>query len=176
MLFSILPIAMSFLTVGETTCRAMFYHCDISLTRYSFYRSAAYEHFMIRLRKMIGQNMQIAAVTGGALTLLSFTSGGDLLQWDTVRLWLSIIGLAVFFTIHHLFLYYIFQPYSTDLNVKNPLYFIVSMVVSAACGAAVFIPLPPVIFTSVILMLTLVYLVVAAVSVRKYAHRTFRVK
>lgn len=175
-MFSILPIAMSFLTVGETTCRAMFYHCDISLTRYSFYRSAAYEHFMIRLRKMIGQNMQIAAVVGGALTLLSFTSGGDLLQWDTVLLWLSIIGLAVFFTIHHLFLYYIFQPYSTDLNVKNPLYFIVTMVVSAACGAAVFIPLSPVIFASVILTITLVYLVVAAVSVRKYAHQTFRVK
>ncbi|MUG68443.1 hypothetical protein GNP94_20935 [Paenibacillus campinasensis] len=176
MVFSILPIAMSFLAVGEATCRAMFYHCDISLTRYSFYRDAAYEHFMIRLRKMLGQNLQIAAVVGGALTLLSFTSGGDLLQWDTVLLWLSIIGLAVFFTNHHLFLYYIFQPYSTDLNVKNPLYFVVTMVVSGICGAAVFIPLPPVIFTSFVLVVTLAYLAVSAVSVRKYAHRTFRVK
>lgn len=108
--------------------------------------------------------------------MLSFTSGGDLLQWDTVLLWLSIIGLAVFFTNHHLFLYYIFQPYSTDLNVKNPLYFVVTMVVSGICGAAVFIPLPPVIFTSFVLVVTLAYLAVSAVSVRKYAHRTFRVK
>jgi len=176
MLFPILPIALSFLTVGETTCRAMFYHSDISLTRYSFYRSGAYEHFMIRLRKMVGQNLLIAAVIGGALTLLSFTAGMDLLQWDTALLWLSIIALAIFFTTHHLFLYYIFQPYSTDLNVKNPLYFVVSMVVSAACGFAVFFPVPPAIFTSIILAITLVYSVAAAVSVRKYAHKTFRVK
>ena len=176
MLFPFLPIAISFLTVGETTCRAMFYHCDISLTRYSFYRGAAYEHFLIRLRKMIGQNMLIAAMLGGALTLVTFAAGGSILQMDAVLLWLSIVALAAFFTIHYLFLYYIFQPYSTDLNVKNPLYFIVSMVVSAACGFAIFFPVPPVAFTSAVLAIAVVYLAVATVAVRKYAHKTFRVK
>jgi len=176
MLFPFLPIALSFLTVGETTCRAMFYHCDISLTRYSFYRNAAYEHFTIRLRKMIGQNMLIAAVLGGALTLAGFTAGEDLLRWDTMLLWLNIAALAVFFSTHHLFLYYIFQPYSTDLNVKNPFYFIVSMAVSAACGFAVFFPVPPAAFTSVVISIAFVYLAVAVVAVRKHAHKTFRVK
>jgi hypothetical protein len=175
-LFPILPIAMSFLTVGETTCRAMFYHADISLTRYSFYRGAAYEHFLIRLRKMIGQNMLIAAVLGGALTLLTFTSGGSILRLDAVLLWLSIAALAIFFTVHHLFLYYIFQPYSTDLNVKNPLYFIVSMAVSAACGFAVFFPIPPVALTIALLAITLLYAAASLASVRRYGHKTFRVK
>lgn len=176
MLFPFLPIAVSILTVGETTCRAMFYHCDISLTRYSFYRSAAYEHFLIRLRKMIGQNLLIAAALGGALTLIAISARESVTGLDAVLLWLSIAALAVFFTIHHLFLYYIFQPYSTDLNVKNPLYFIVSMAVSAFCGFAVFFPVPPVAFASVVLSAAIVYLAAAAVSVRKYAHRTFRVK
>jgi len=176
MLFSFLPIALSFLTVGETTCKAMFYHCDISLTRYSFYRSAAYEHFLIRLRKMIGQNLWIAGALGGALTLATFAAGGNILQWDAVLLWLSIAAIAVFFTLHHLFLYYIFQPYSTDLNVKNPLYFVVAMAVSAACGFAVFFPIPPAVFTSVVIAIVIVYFAVAIAAVRNYAHKTFRVK
>ncbi|PZD95262.1 hypothetical protein DNH61_11945 [Paenibacillus sambharensis] len=176
MVFPILPIAMSLLTVGETMCRAMFYHCDISLTRYSFYRRAAYEHFLIRLRRMIGQNLLIAAVLGGALTLIAFAAGGDIGLLHVVLLWISIASLAVFFTIHHLFLYYIFQPYSTDLNMKNPLYFIVSMPVSAACGFAVFFRVSPAAFASVVLSIAIIYFVVAALSVRKYAHNTFRVK
>ncbi|GIQ70814.1 hypothetical protein DUZ99_16735 [Xylanibacillus composti] len=174
--FPFLPVALSVLTVGGTTCRAMFYNCDISLARYSFYRSAAYEHFLIRLRKMIGQNLLIAAVLGGVLTLATFSADGSILQVDTVLLWLSIAALAVFFTIHHLFLYYMFQPNSTDLNVKNPLYFIVTMVVSGACGFALFFPVPPAAFTSVVLSITCVYFLLALVIVRKYAHHTFRVK
>ncbi len=176
MLFPILPLAMNLLTLGETTCRAMFYHCDISLTRYSFYRSAAYEHFFIRLRKMTGHNLLIAAVLGGTLTLVAFTASGGMQWLDVVLLWLSIGTLAVFFTLHHLFLYYIFQPYSTDLNVKNPLYFIVSFVVSGACGFAIIFPLSPMVFTCVVLSIAIVYGVVATVSIRKYAHATFRVK
>ncbi|CAM4473682.1 hypothetical protein [Paenibacillus tarimensis] len=176
MVFPILPIVMSLLSMGETMCRAMFYHCDISLTRYSFYRSAAYEHFLIRLRKMTGQNMLIAAGLGGALTLVTFTAGGSIQLLHVVLLWTSIASLAVIFTIHHLFLYYIFQPYSTDLDMKNPLYFIVSMPVSAACGFVVFFPVPPAALTSAVLLIAVVYFAVATISVRKYAHNTFRVK
>lgn len=175
-LFPVLPIGFYFLTVGETTCKAMFYHCDISLTRYSFYRNAAHEHFFIRLRRMVGQNVLIAAVFGVAATIVIWAAGGSIVQLDAVLFWLSIVALAVFFTIHHLFLYYIFQPYSTDLNIKNPLYFVVSMVVSAACGLSIFSPVPPAVFTITVVSIATVYFAVAALCVRKYAHKTFRVK
>lgn len=175
-IFPFLILIMHFMSIGENMCKAMFYNCDLSLLRYSFYRSAAYEHFLIRLRRMISLNLGIAAVLGVSLTAITAAAGGEWLSTEMLMLWVCVISLSVFFTVHHLFMYYILQPYSTELNMKNPLYFIVNMVVSFASGISIILRVPAVSLTVVIFAVTLIYLAVALVLVRKYGVRTFRVK
>ena len=125
---------------------------------------------------MIRLNLSIGAAFGAALTAVVAAAGGDWLSSEIFMLWICVISLSIFFTIHHLFMYYIFQPHTTELNVKNPLYPIVNMVVSSASGATIFLRPSATQLTIIVFSLTLVYVAVALVLVRKYGSRTFRVK
>lgn len=170
-----LAFALYFLSVGERVCRAFFYNCDLSMMRYSFYRAAAREHFWIRLLKLAGHNLLIASTFAAMLTLLARIVA----PWstpDTVMLWISALSLSLFFTVHHLALYYLFQPYSTELNTKNPFYHVLNMGVSMVCGASLFFSIPLATFTVIAAGLGVICLVGSLILVSKLGHRTFRVK
>ncbi|MGF7047747.1 hypothetical protein J2T13_002253 [Paenibacillus sp. DS2015] len=174
--FPFLVFGMYFMSVGEKMCRAMFYNCDISLLRYSFYRTSAFEHFRIRLIKIMSLNLRIATILAAALTAITLAGSGEWLSKDIPMMWVCVLSLSVFFSIHHLFMYYIFQPYATELNIKNPLYYVINMLVSFASGICLIVRAPADIFTAIVVTLTLVYLLISLVLVRKYGSRTFRVK
>ncbi len=175
-IFPVLGLVMYFMAVGEKICKTMFYNCDLSLLRYSYYRNAAYEHFRIRFGKMLGMNLSIAAALGVSLTAIAASTGGEWLNSELLLLWVCVVSLSVFFTVHHLCMYYLFQPYSTELNVKNPLYYLLNMAVSSACGVSLVLRVPSSRLTAVIVTVTVVYLLLVFVLVRRYGHRTFRVK
>lgn len=176
MILPFLVLTMYFMSVGENVCRAMFYNCDLSLMRYSFYRGAAFEHFRIRLAQIAKRNLTIAAAMGLSLTAVAFAAGAANPDAELLMFWLCVIALSIFFSVHHLFMYYIFQPYSTELNIKNPLYFVVNMGVSFASGLSIIWRGPAVPFTTVVVALTVLYLAAALALVRKHGPRTFRVK
>lgn len=176
MFISALALAMLYLSVGERTCKAMFFNCDLSMLKYSFYRSAAIQHFKIRLNILFKQNLLIGIALAFCLTLTYYFSGGELMNIELVLLWISSLVLTLFFSVHHLFLYYFLQPYTTELNLKNPFFFLVTFIISAACGVAVFIQAPALSFAIVVFIFTMLYTVAALVLVQKYGSRTFRVK
>jgi len=167
--------AMLTLSLGEQLCRALFYHCDIHLMRYSFFRKDAPVHYRSRLFRLIGYNLGIAAALAAGLTLV-FRLAGGVPGALFAQLWVLAAALAVFFAVHHMAMYYLFQPYSTEMNAKNPLYFVVSMAVSGACGASLFLRIPPGALAWIVGVLALVYAAASFVLVRKFAARTFRVK
>ena len=175
-IFPYLVIVMYFLSVGEKICRAMFYNCDLSLLRYSFYRAASFEHFRIRFIKITVLNLWIATTLATVLTAITLAASGEWLIRELLMMWVCILSLSVFFSIHHLFMYYIFQPFATELNVKNPLYHVINMLVSFASGVSIIVRAPADIFTATVVTLTLVYLLISLILVRKYGNHTFRVK
>lgn len=73
-------------------------------------------------------------------------------------------------------MYYFFQPYSTELNVKNPLYFIFSLIISMLGGACIVLKPAAGAFASLAAGLALVYLAAALLIIRRSGKRTFRVK
>lgn len=175
-LFPILVLTMLYLSVGEKMCKAIFYNCDLSLIRYTFYRKASIQHFRIRLYKVMGQNISIGATLGAVLTLIFLIAGGEIFSQDVFMIWICILTLSIFFSIHHLFMYYIFQPYTTELNVKNPYFQIVNIVVGIASGLSLFIRVPSNIFTLIVFTFTLLYFIITLNLIGKYGSRTFRVK
>lgn len=178
-LLPILILVMAFLTVGEQLCKAMFFHCDLKLLRQSFYRQDAPKHFRIRLVRILGMNLLLAALLALVLTLAAMAAGfpeGAGLHSDFILLWVSSLALAVFFSVHHLFLYYIFQPYTTELNAKNPFFHLFSGIVSGIFVILINVKPDPVVFSVSTAGLSLVYVAAVLVLIRKYAPRTFRVK
>ncbi|MGO4546237.1 hypothetical protein AB4Z29_15680 [Paenibacillus sp. 2TAB23] len=176
LLFPFLPLIMYFMSTGENLCKAMFYNCDLSLMRYSFYRSAAYQHFLIRLGRMLSLNLLIATAFGVSLSVVTAAAGGEWLNRELLLFWVCVMAMAIFYTVHHLFMYYFLQPYSTELNLKNPLYFVLSMLVSSLSGVSIVLRPQADSFTAITVVAALVYVVVALILVKKYGPRTFRVK
>lgn len=174
--FRILFLTMIYFSVGENMCKAMFRHCDMSMMRYSFYRKAAGEHFRIRLIRIAGLNALIALAVCAAFTLPYAAAGGSVWQLEVGMLWGSVLALSLFFTIHHLFVYYILQPYATELNIKSPFYFVFTYILSGTGGVSLVIPIPPVVYAAIALCVTAVYLGTAFVLVHRYGSRTFRMK
>lgn len=177
----ILPISvfiMYSISIGERVCKAMFYNCDISLMRYSFYhdKNAILYNFKVRLFKIAKLNLITACSFCTAVLGLFVMRGVNWPSVDLVFFVLSILFLSLFFSVHHLFLYYVFQPYTTELQMKNPYFKIIDTVVYLLCFLSLRIDSPPPYFALIVLSFTIIYIIVALILVYKLAPKTFRVK
>ena len=178
----ILPVFVFCMYMATSQCeritRAMFYNCDIALLRYSFYRSrrAVLETFRRRMLYVGGFNLLVGAAmcaaVGGFVALAGYHWPPD----QMIPFMLSLLCLSLFFAVHHLFCYYIFQPYTTDLNMKNPFYKLVNMAVYLLCYLCLQIKVEPRGFAVVVSLSTVVYMTVALLLVYRFAPKTFRVK
>ncbi len=169
---------MYFMSTAEKACRAMFFNCDISLLRYGFYRQpkTVLQNFNVRLLRIVYYNLMIAAAL--SLAILAFAALCDInvLTIDIAMLVLAIILISIFFSVHHLFMYYIFQPYTTELDVKNPFFNIINSIVYFICFMCMQIETASSIFTLCVLAFTILYIAIALIIVYKKAPKTFRVK
>ncbi len=169
---------MYFCSVAEKACRAMFYNCDISLLRYGFYRNpkTILSNFQIRLLRIVGYNLAIGIALSFAVSGLYALYGGSFFDKDMVMFVCSILLLSVFFSVHHLFLYYVFQPYTTELDVKNPFFKVINGAVYMLCFLCLQIKVAGSSFAFIVLGVTLLYVAAALILVYRYAPRNFRVK
>ncbi|KWX80666.1 hypothetical protein AMQ84_02940 [Paenibacillus riograndensis] len=174
----VLVIAMNFTSIGERVCKAMFFNCDLSLLRYGFYRerSAILSNFRTRLLRISGLNLIPAAAICVAVNLLLFLSGERWGAGEALSVSGAVLGLSLFFSVHHLFMYYIFQPYSTELNVKNPFFSIVNSIVLAVGVVCMQFQSTPARFAIVVVLAAAAYMLIALFLVYRYSDRTFRVK
>jgi signal transduction histidine kinase len=165
-------------SIGERATRAMFYNCDLALLRYPFYRQkdAVLSNFTVRLRMITRLNLVIAAAIVAAVVATQFLFGWEWPLLGIASFALAILSLAMFFSVHYLFLYYVFQPYTADLGMRNPFFQAINVVVYMACFLSLQIDSPPSYFTLVVIALTVAYMAVALFLVHRYAPRTFRLK
>ena len=91
-------------------------------------------------------------------------------------MWVVVLALSVFFSVHHLLLYYLLQPYSAELNVRNPFFFLANLGVSIAFAVSLIAGPPAAAFAAAVGAAALLYLAAAVPLVRKFGPRTFRVK
>ena len=171
-------IIMNYTSIGERVCKAMFYNCDLSLLRYGFYReqSAILSNFRIRLLRISLLNLIPAAAICLAVNLLILLSEESWAAADAAIFCVTILALSLFFSVHHLFMYYIFQPYSTELNVKNPFFTIVNSIVLAAGFVCMQFNTAPADFALTVILSSAVYMLIALILVYRFSGRTFRVK
>jgi len=91
-------------------------------------------------------------------------------------LFLCILCLSCFFSIHYLFLYYVIQPYTAELTVKSPLFKFINMAMYFACYMCLQLRTSSYYFTAGIIISTIVYMGVALVLTYRIAPRTFKLK
>jgi len=166
------------MSTGDKIGKALFFNCDISLLRYGFYRekSVILKNFWIRLKKSIWLNFVPAIALCCGIIGLVLVSGESSKLYEMVPFLASILCLSVFFSVHHMFLYYVFQPYTTELDIKNPFFKIINAIVYLLSYICLQIDSAPSFFVWIVLGATIVYIITAIVLVLKFAPKTFKVK
>ena len=165
-------------TVGERICKAMFYNCDLALLRYGWYRErdAILKNFFLRWRMLCGVNLLLSGAVCAMFVLLTLVAGGRPPVGEFILFLLALLSLGVFFATHSLAMYYLFQPYTSELDTKNPMFKLLNFLMYVVCYAALQVKSTPTWFALLVFVVTAVYSVVMLGLVLRRAPKTFRVK
>ena len=168
---------MYLLNISERVTRAMFMNCDVSLLHYSYYRkrTTIMKNFMIRLLALVKYNLFIAGVLILCSNLCLFLLPVTYSYYDLLLADFTILILSVFFCIHYLFAYYIFQPYNEQFSMKNPFFSFLNGIVYLVCYACINLE-GNIIFIGGVLGATILYMIIALLLVYQLAHKTFHLK
>lgn len=163
---------------GTGFTRALFMNCDRSLLTYSFYKQPGpiLKLFQIRLREIVKINLLPASVIGAGLVWLLYLSGGTEHWVNYAVLFISIICMSVFFSVHYLTIYYLLQPYNAGTQMKSATYQIVLSATYLVCFAFMQVRMPTLLFGGMTIVFCILYSVIACVLVYYLAPRTFRLR
>lgn len=169
---------MYMMSSGETICKAMFHNCDVSLLRYGYYRQSKVilSNFTYRLKLTVMLNLIPALAICVAITGFIIAMGDYTNIYNMLPIFLCIICLSCFFSIHHLFMYYVVQPYTAELTIKSPLFTIVSSVMYFICYFCTKIKTSSYLFTIGVIIVTILYMISALIAIYKFAPKTFKLK
>lgn len=157
--------------------KSLFYNCDRSLLRYGFYKrgDALLKMFFLRLRKIIFSNFIPTLILCLGLVVTTYFYNVERIK-DVVPILILILSLSLFFSIHYIFMYYMFQPFATSLEVKNPFYVATNWIIYFICYKFTKIQLSSQMVLKIIVLAVIMYIIVAIVLVYKKSPKTFRTK
>ncbi|MCI9068192.1 MAG: hypothetical protein HFI65_05905 [Lachnospiraceae bacterium] len=132
--------------------------------------------FQIRLREIVKVNLLPGAVMGAGLALLLFASGGTDSPLDYGILFVSVVSMSIFFSVHYLTLYYLLQPYNAGTELKSGTYKVITMATYLASWAMIQVKLPILLFGLLMIAFCILYCIAACLLVYRFAPKTFRLR
>ena len=169
---------MYLINLGRGITQAMFLNCDHSMLAYRFYRQpkAILALFAARLKYVIAINLAPASVIALGLPLLLLLSGGTENPVNYLVLFVSILAMSVFFSVHTLAMYYLLQPYNINMEIKNPVYTAVNFITYFICYLCLGKELPTLTFGILVSAFCILYTVAALGLAYRFAPKTFRLR
>lgn len=170
--------ALSVFNTGAFMSRTMFAGCDSSMLVYGFYRTPEALRKMFRLRvlsvfkyNMIPSSLMIVfAIVSIALT------GGERYFGEYFSIAVTITVFTLLFSLRHLTIYYILQPYTKDFMIKSKLYGYLSFFYGCVVVIVMFIPMPAAFSAIAGIIITGLYFLIADKLIYKFAPKTFKIK
>ena len=180
-LMNFLPLSlfvMYILNRGTGFTQALFVNCDSSLLTYSFYKRPKFilRLFQIRLREIVKINLLPAAAIGGGLALLLYVSDGTDNPLNYGVLFVSVVALSIFFSVHYLTLYYLLQPYNAGTEIKSGTYKLAMWGTYMVCYIFLQMRFPTLIFGVATIVFCLAYCAAASLLVYNLAPKTFKIR
>lgn len=170
-------LPLYYLNISESVNYAFFHNCDKYLLHYQTYRqkNMILKNFFIRLLYLLKYNLIFTIILCIYASILIYLIEITPTLSNYLYLWGSLFIFSIFFTINGLFLYYMFQPYSMDEEIKSPLYFIVNAVIAIIAFQLLDVK-GSFQFCMILLGITILYCILAMVFVYRYAPKNFRIK
>ncbi|MNT11322.1 hypothetical protein D3C72_1461960 [compost metagenome] len=108
-----------------------------------------------------------------ALLLLS---GGTDNNLNYIILFISIIAISIFFSVHYLVLYYLLQPYNVNIEMKSSTYNIAKFITYIGAYTMIQMQLPIIFFGLITLIFSIIYCFISLFLIYSFAHKTFRLR
>ena len=132
--------------------------------------------FDIRFKQLIKIHLAPAIACGMLANLILFCTGGQDFPFQYVLTVLVCILMNVNYSLIWLAMYYLFQPFTTSVNVKSGIYNVIRIVVSCLLTLIVFIPSNTFVLTVVLAVFTAVFVFAMRKLVYKHAPKTWKAK
>ena len=171
-------IVMYFINRGSIITQAMFYNCDHSMLTFNFYRNpkVILNVFKTRVLTVSKVNLIPAIIIAVGLPILLYITGGTSNFLDYISIPIFIIVLSIFFSIHYLVIYYLFQPYDKNMKMKSITYSMISAITYIIAYSLTDFKMSTTMFSILAIIATLAYSIVALIIVYKKAPQTFKIK
>ena len=162
---------------GKST-QAMYINCDNSLMTFSFFkqRDKIIKLFDIRLKQLIKINIIPALAFALAANLILFYTGGQDYPFQYLATFVVASSLSIIYSTIWLSLYYLFQPYTTSVNVKGGMYKVVSVITAIVFMILFFIPCNSLILAGILAVFTVIFVLLMRKAVYKHAPETWKLK
>lgn len=169
---------MYFASFGKQIVQMVFLNCDSAMLYYPFYREGKtiLKGFTYRFRKTFLYNSLIISNIFGVFLLLHITHN-FLFSWQFFCvLFLLLVSLAFLFSFHELFIYYLLQPFTNDLSVKNPFYKIITWGFYYFSYLNVNLDVSGFSYTIIVSIVCLLYVSIGLIIIYRIAPKTFKIK
>lgn len=172
----IIPFASYIIFFQESMTKTMFINCDQALMQYGFYRRPKdlLKMFSLRIKKLLfwnGLPLLVSWVWLGAMKLIFNIETADILI-----IAMQIASLWVFFSVHTLFIYYIFQPYNDEFELRHPIYQVINGIVYFISYLSMNMRWQGSWVAPVFIAVAVIYSVIALILVYRLAPKTFKVR
>ena len=163
---------------SSSVTQAMFMNCDHSMLTYRIYRTpkVILGIFKERLKTLITINLLPAVLIGGGLALLLYLSGGTDNPINYAILFISIISMSIFFSVHYLVMYYLLQPYNVSTEMKSSTYKVVQGLTYIVSWYMIQIKMPIFGFGIATIVFCIAYSLISLFLAYKYAPKTFKLR
>ena len=164
-----------FLNKGTIITKNMFINCDSSLLNYNFYKEkeVILSLFYKRLFSIVKINLIPAIVISiGNVLLLFISKETNIYIYFSIVLF--ILSLSILFSTHYLVIYYLFQPFNKEREVKNNNYSLILLITYMICFSLINLKINTILLSIYSIIITVIYLIVSLVIVKTYAKKTFK--
>ncbi len=163
---------------SSSVTQAMFMNCDHSMLTYRIYRTpkVILGIFKERLKTLITINLLPAVLIGSGLALLLYLSGGTDNPLNYAILFISIIAMSIFFSVHYLVMYYLLQPYNVSTEMKSSTYKGVQGLTYIVSWYMIQIKMPIFGFGIATIVFCIAYCLISLFLAYKYAPKTFKLR
>lgn len=158
--------------------QTMFINCDRCLMSFSFYKAPdqIVKLFRVRIAEAIKLNIAPAAVLGVIFNIVIFMFGGQRYSGQYLLVPIAFVLMSALCSTHLLTLYYLLQPYTENIKVKNHVYTVMEGVSEAVTIAMCWIPAPAWVLIPALIALNALYIFLATKLVRKFSPKHWRVR
>lgn len=176
--FSFIILIMYFINRGAVVTQAMFFNCDHAMLRFNFYRErhVIIHLFRQRLKTLIKINLIPSSIISIGLIVLFYLTGTSRNILDYLFILISVNMISIFFSVHYLVLYYLLQPYSSDLKMKSFTYGIITSLTYFVAFMSRNIEISLFLFTLLTFAFALLYIIISISLVYKKAEMTFKIR